>query len=171
MVKIIGAALILLGTCAWGFNRVRRFSDHVAVLDDVISSLEMMKNEICIGFVPMKSVMQNLAGSTSGALSLLYGQIAEKMDGLRKESFELIWCSCIENARYLKLAPDEYSALSALGSVLGKYDRRAQRSFIERANSTFSSYRERAAHDKEVNTRVHAYLGIAAGVFSIVVLA
>lgn len=171
MVKILGAALILFGTCAWGFGRVKKLSSHVRTLDGVLRSLERMKNEICVGFVPMKNVMERMSENADEPMHLFFAEVSKKMEGLRRESFELIWCSCLENAHGLKLEHDELAAISSLGSVLGKYDRRAQRSYIEKACAELSRFRDRAEHNREVNTRVHAYLGIAAGLFSVVVLA
>ena len=171
MVKILGAALILFGTCAWGFQRVKKLAYHVTTLDGVIASLERMKNEICVGFVPMKSVMERMSENADGPMREFFAEVSDKMEGLRRESFEMIWCTGVENARQLKLDRDERAVLSSLGAVLGKYDRRTQRSYIDKACSELARFRERAEHDREVNTRVHAYLGIAAGIFSVVVLA
>ena len=53
---------------------------------------------------------------------------------------------------------------------LGRYDIGEQRSAIAYAERRMDEFLHKAEADREKNSKVHAFLGVAAGVFAVVIL-
>ena len=102
--------------------------------------------------------------------SLLFQNANEKMASLGSRPFSFIWRSAVLNTPELLLKPPEELILTELGMSLGRYDTGEQRSAIAYAARRLEEFRRRAEEDRDRNSKVRAFLGVAAGIFVAVIL-
>jgi stage III sporulation protein AB len=170
MIRLIGAVLITAGTAAWGVMGVLRLRNRVKSLGAIISALAAMKCEICDRLTPMPELLGQMAGEATYPASLLFKNASEKISSLGSRSFSSIWRQAVLNTPELLLTPPEELVLTELGMCLGRYDIGEQRSAIAYAERRMDEFLHKAEADRDKNSKVHAFLGVAAGIFAVVIL-
>ncbi len=70
----------------------------------------------------------------------------------------------------LLLTPQESLCLARLGFSLGKYGPEEQRSAISRLRQQLEGYWEEARRQRDQNARLCTVMGLASGVFAVIVL-
>ena len=169
MVKIIGAMMIICGTAAWGIGSVAKMKNRVATINSLADSLEVMKDEICINLTPLPKVME-IVGKVSGKpAAQFYRKVASKTSDIPQYGFFGIWMQALDEGG-LTLGNEERDVLIRLGSGLGKYDCDSQGRIITSAKKSLERIGERAEREKNANSKLHAFLGVAEGMMAVVVL-
>jgi stage III sporulation protein AB len=170
MIRLIGAVLITAGTAAWGIMGVLRLRNRVKSLSALLSVLASMKSEICDRLTPMPQLLAQLAGEATYPASLLFKNASEKITNLGSKPFSSIWRQAVLNTPELLLEPPEELVLTELGMSLGRYDVGEQRSALSYAQRRMDEFLRKAESDRDKNSKVHAFLGVAAGIFAVVIL-
>jgi len=170
MIRLIGAVLITAGAAAWGLLGVFRLRSRVRSLNALVSALGVMKSEICERLTPMPELLKLLGNEATPPASLLFKNAAEKIPSLGSKPFSTLWNQAVHETPELLLAPPEELALKELGLSLGRYDIGEQRSALQYAERRLGDYARKAETEREKNSKVHAFLGVAAGLFAVVIL-
>ncbi len=170
MIRFVGAVLITLGTAAWGLMGVYRLRSRVKSLHAVASALGIMKSEICDRLTPMPELLKNLAEEATYPASALFKNASEKMASIGMKPFSSIWSQAVKNTPELLLKPPEELVLTELGVRLGRYDIAEQASAIQYAQRRLEEHIRKAETERDKNSKVHAFLGVAAGLFAIIIL-
>ena len=170
MIKIIGALMIVCGTAAWGIGSVMRMKNRVRTIRSFIDSADIIRDEICINLTPLVRVME-IAGQTAPApAAQFYRSVAENAKELSVQGFFGIWMKALEESRGLILGEEERTVLIRLGSGLGKYDCESQGRVISSAKKNLERIEDKAERERNANSKLHAFLGVAAGMMAVVVL-
>ena len=169
MVKIIGAMMIICGTAAWGMGSVAKMKNRVMTINSLADSLGVMKDEICINLTPLPKVMEIVGKSSTKPASQFYRKVASKTSDIHEYGFFGIWMQALDEGN-LTLGNEERDVLIRLGSGLGKYDCDSQGRIIASAKKSLERIGERAEKEKNANSKLHAFLGVAAGMMAVVVL-
>lgn len=170
MIRLIGAVLITAGTAAWGLLGVFRLRGRVRSLQAVASALGIMKSEICDRLTPMPELMKSLADEATYPASQLFKNASEKMAAIGSKPFSAMWSQAVRNTPELLLKPPEELVLTELGARLGRYDVAEQAGAIQYAQRRMEEHIRRAEAERDSNSKVHAFLGVAAGLFAIIIL-
>ncbi|MBQ8831753.1 MAG: stage III sporulation protein AB [Oscillospiraceae bacterium] len=170
MIKIVGALLIICGTAAWGMSSVARMKNRVITLRSLITSLDIMRDEICVNLTPLPKVMELTGKAAPKPAGKFFRNVASKTDDIPQQGFFGIWMQALDDGCGMTLEEDERDVLIRLGSGLGKYDCDSQGRVIMTAKKSLERIEERAEKDKNANSKLHAFLGIAAGMMAVVVL-
>ena len=170
MLKILGAVLIICGTTSWGICSVMQMKNRVKALDSLVWSFDLMKDELCTNLTPMPELLRRMADSAAKPASLFFEKAAEKTSELGAKSFREIWISALNETPSLYLRRDEKEILYELGGCLGRYDFESCGRAIQSAKNRLEKKAEQAERDRRMNSRLHAFLGVAAGMFAVVVL-
>ncbi len=170
MIRLIGAVLITAGAAAWGFIGVFRLRARVRSLNALTSALGVMKSEICDRLTPMPQLLKLLGNEATYPVSLLFKNAAEKITSLGSKPFSSIWNQTVLETPELLLTPQEELVLKELGMSLGRYDTGEQKSALQYAERRMAEYARKAETEREKNSKVHAFLGVAAGLFAVVIL-
>ena len=170
MIRFIGAVLITLGTVAWGLLGVFRLRGRVKSLRAVTSALGIMKSEICDRLTPMPELLRNMADEATYPASQLFKNASERMTSIGMKPFSAIWSQAVKNTPELLLKPPEELVLTELGVRLGRYDITEQASAIQYTQRRMEEHIRKAEAERDNNSKVHAFLGIAAGLFAIIIL-
>jgi stage III sporulation protein AB len=170
MIRIIGAVLITAGAAAWGFLGVVRLRTRAKSLTALASALGAVKSEICDRLTPMPELLEQLGEESTYPANLLFKNACEKMSSLGNKPFSSIWMQAVKATPELLLMPSEELVLTELGLSLGRYDVAEQKSALSYAQRRMEEYSRKAEAEREKNSKVHAFLGVAAGIFAVVIL-
>ena len=170
MLSALGAVLIIGATAALGFSSMWRMGARVKILTGLITALETMKSEVCDRLTPIPELLEQLAREADAPVDRFFQRVAEQMGTIGLRSFYLIWKTAVENSGDLELLEAEKQTLIDLGRSLGRYDTEQQREAFSYAHRRLETYLRRAEEDRAKGGRVHAVLGIAVGVFVVIIL-
>ena len=170
MIKIMGALMIVCGTAAWGIGSVMRMKNRVAAIQSFIASADIIRDEICINLTPLMRVMEIAGESAPAPAAQFYRNVAAKAEELPTQGFFGIWMKALEECRGLVLGEEERTVLIRLGSGLGKYDCDSQGRVISAARKNLERIEDKAERERNANSKLHAFLGVAAGMMAVVVL-
>lgn len=170
MLKILGAIMITAATAAFGFSAVLRLRARVKILAGMTAAIEVMKNEICDRLTPMPELLELLEGETEAPVSIFFNNCCKKMGTLGSVSFASVWKSALEETPELLMSEREIQTLSELGYVLGRYDSNEQKSAFSYTVRRMESFLQKAEEERDSQSKLHAFLGVAAGVFVVIML-
>ena len=170
MIKLLGAVLIITGTAAWGAGKALRLKNRVRSLSSLVSSLGMMESELETRMTPMPELLELLETEAPYPARRLYTEALGEMKKLGETPFSGIWRQSVLKSPELLLTAREESCLAELGFSLGRYDIAQVRAAIGYTIRRFSDFRDDAERERKANSRMYAFLGVAAGVFAVVVL-
>ena len=168
--NIVGAVLIIGATAAVGLSSVWRMSTRVRVLTGLLSAVETMKNEICDCMTPLPELIEQLTREAAPPVDRLFYRVAKEMADIGMERFYFLWKRAVEETGELELTEQERQTLIDLGRSLGRYDTEEQRSAFAYAQRRLEGYQRQAEAERAKQGRVHAVLGIAVGVFVVIIL-
>ena len=160
MIRYIGAALVVAATGTMGLMGVWRLRRACEALEGLIASLQIMESEICARMTPMREVLELLSQTAPRGVRGLYRRAFEGMGDLGRRSFYSIW----------KSGAEEQRVLEELGLCLGRYDVREQAEAIARVRSMLEPALDRAEEERRRDTKLHAFFGVASGLFAVMIL-
>jgi stage III sporulation protein AB len=170
MMRLIGAILLISGTVAWGMAGVMRLRGRVRSLSALTSALEIMKSEICDRLTPLPELFDMMQTEATPPAGLLFRNAGEKLSELGTRPLPMIWREAVAGTPELLLAPSEELVLLELGLSLGRYDIEEQRRAFSYALRRLDTLTKKAESERDANSKLHAFLGVAAGVFAIIIL-
>ena len=168
--NIVGAVLIIGATAVIGLSSVWRMSTRVRALAGLIAAAETMKNEICDRMMPLPELIEQLTREAAPPVDRLFYRMAKEMADIGMERFYFLWKRAVEESSELELTAPERQTLIDLGRSLGRYDTEEQRGAFAYAQRRLEGYLRQAEEARVKQGRVHAVLGIAVGVFVVIIL-
>ncbi len=170
MLRALGAALIITATGLMGLRGVWRLRWRCRCIEGLIESLQLMELEICSRLAPMREVLEKLSREAPKPVRGLYRRALEGMGEIGRRSFFSIWGDAVESSRELMLREEETELLRGLGLALGRYDVRDQAETISRVRRRMEGYLMRAEAERERDTKLNAFFGVASGIFAVIIL-
>ncbi len=170
MIRLVGAVLIMAATAAWGVMGVMRLRARAKSLHALVSALGVVKSEICDRLTPMPELLAQMAEEAAYPASLLFKHASEKIQTLGSRSFSSIWRQAVLATPELLLTPAEELVLIELGQSLGRYDVAEQKSAISYAQRRMETFANDADAERDKTSKVRAFLGVAAGFFTVILL-
>ena len=168
MIKLIGAILLIGGTAAWGISGVLRLRARCRSLTSITHALGVMQSEICDRLTPMPELLSQLGEEAEYPARLLYKNAENKLSTLGNTHFGAIWRQAVTATPELLLTAPEEAALVELGTSLGKYNVEEQKNAISYTRRRLEEYVKRAEIVRETDSKVRAFLGVASGIFAVV---
>lgn len=170
MIRLIGAILIAAASAAWGISGVVRLRRHAASLNAVVSSIELLKSEICDRLTQMPEVMELLRKEAPYPAGEFFGRVGRGLSKLGEESLASVWQGAVSSTPELLLTPQESLTLAELGYSLGKYSAAEQRGAMIYAQKRMEAFAKKAEAERDRDSKVQAFLGLASGILVIIVL-
>ena len=170
MFRLIGAVLLVLGTGICGLSSVLRLRQRARILSGLTLALEIMQSEICERMTPLPELVAQLAGDMEEPVRSFFRRLQSRMEQLGEVRFYEIWKKAVENSPELLLTVPEQRALCELGHSLGRYNLEQQRGAILYVHRKMETFARRAEEERIRNSRTNAFLGVAAGVFAVMIL-
>lgn len=170
MLKFIGAILLTAGAALWGFSCAKSLKDRANALSALAASIELMGYELCDMLTPVPELFGLMARQAPKPAADLFKNAEERLKEIGAVPFSELWHEAIKDTHELMLIEQEMLTLSELGFSLGKYDIAEQRKAIETAKRQFEEFTKKAEEERDKNWKSQAFLGVAAGLFAVIIL-
>lgn len=170
MINIVGAIILTGAAAAWGVSGVIRLKTRVHNISSLITALEMMRSEISGRLTPMPELLDMLKKEAPYPAGLFFEKVRSGMTQLGAYSFAAIWRRTVENTPELMLSEQEVKTLSELGLSLGRYDAREQSNALSYTIRRMEIFLQKAEMQREKDSKTQAFLGVAAGIFAVIIL-
>jgi stage III sporulation protein AB len=170
MIRLIGGTMIIVGTGFYGLMGVAALRRHVRSLQGLYAGLETMKSEICQRLAPMADVLGELSQDKQNPARSFFARCLEGMGELGEKTFAQIWREAVTASHELGLTPDEELLMAELGSSLGKYSAKEQEAAFTYTMSRLQRFIDRAEDERDRESKLRAFLGVAAGIFAVIIL-
>ncbi len=170
MLKLIGAIFVIVAGSILGATEAMRLSARVRSLTSIVSSLEIMRSEICDRLTPLPELMEILAKTGPSPAKSFFANCLQELQSLGIHSFFEIWKRAAKATYQLELRPNEFLAFCEIGLPLGKYDIEEQRAGLDAAISRMTEFRRKAEEERKSYGKVYAALGVTAGIFTVIIL-
>ncbi|MFS0780975.1 stage III sporulation protein SpoIIIAB [Bacillus sp. 1P06AnD] len=170
MIKLIGAACILIATTVIGFERARHLGLRPIQLRSFRNALQALESEIMFGHLPLREASQRLAKQFPVPLSdffiLFSDSLKEEETNTRKA-----WGQALESIRgKLSIKDKEMEILLQFGETLGRHDRYQQQKQILLTMSHLERAEDEALSMQGKYEKMAKGLGFLAGLLFIVLL-
>lgn len=170
MFRLLGAIFIISATALWGLGGVIKLHTRATSLEAIAQSLEIMQNEICDRLTPMPELFELLSKNSIYPANILYRKMNDEMKNIGEVTFAEMWANTVRNTYELALNPQETLILSKLGYSIGKYDIDEQQAAIRNVYERIRKFSERAETELVRDSKVRAFTGVAAGIFTVIIL-
>ncbi|MCL2829051.1 MAG: stage III sporulation protein AB [Oscillospiraceae bacterium] len=153
-----------------GLTSVWQMEKRVRNLSGILTSLKTMKREICDRMTPMPELLEQLQNEADRPVDHFFAQVTRQMGAIGTRSFHSIWKAAVEQTTDLALTEREAQVLADLGRTLGRYDVEEQRSALDDTIGRIEDFWKAAIEERRSRGKVHAALGLVAGVFVVIIL-
>ena len=164
MIRLLGAALLILGCGGMGLSAVNRLDSRVRDLRELSAGLEILRRELGWRLSPLPRALEVAAEGTHGRAAGFFAFCAQGSRQLAGASFRTLWSRGLEQCP-LRLRREDRALLEQLGPVLGRYDGDSQRQAVENVLAGLDRQRVQAEDDRQRLGRVYGVLGVTAGLF------
>lgn len=169
MIKLIGAVMIVAGTAFCGVKSIIKMRERVKSLSALIHSLDIMRSEICDRMTPMTEIIRLLKKETAFPANVFYKNLDCRLEKLGQVQLSELWNETLSSTPQLMLAPQESDILCELGASLGRYSVYEQEKALFYAKKRLEARLKRAELEREKDSKVQAFLGVAAGIFAVII--
>ena len=166
ILKIFGAATIVVCCSLIGIRCAGVYSQRVKTLRALIGTLTVARSEICDLLSPIPELFELLSHSAPAAAKGFW----RDCDRLIRAGLGIpeAWKTAADGIRYIDEACRE--AVSGLAGVIGRYDAEAQRDEITRTVGILEKALADAESERGGRSRTCAALGVAVGVMLAIIL-
>lgn len=164
ILRIGGAAFIVIGCTLFGSAYGRQYRERVAYLTDFQKRLDILKNEIAFFKGVLADSLQR-AAEFAGPAQALFATMLEQLNTNQPIDTETAWETACEKAfKQLSLTVEEADAIRALGRLLGASDVEGQLSNIEAIQAQVQMLMEKAEAARKKNEPMWQKIGPVVGV-------
>lgn len=163
MLKTVGILCVVMGASGAGFSMALNVKRMISVLQQLLASLDQMKNEIEYRKTPLPELMRILSVQTKGGVAEFWGRVADDLF-LRQETsvYAIVKKNLAVMPASVFSSPVRHILMN-LGSGLGKYDVAGQLRAIDLAAVRLRGLLEQYETEQSVRVRGYCTLGICAG--------
>jgi stage III sporulation protein AB len=170
MLKMIGAALVLLSGALFGFLQAQQLARRPKQIRQLIQALGRLETEISYGLTYLPEALEAIAGQTPHPLSQLFRRIAEMLRSARSSVHEC-WQEAVKEVwAGTSMKDSEKDIVSQLGSTLGITDREDQIKHLRLALSQLAAEEALARDECLRYEKMWKSLGILAGALIVVLI-
>ena len=163
MMKAAGIVFILVSAVTMGFRLAQGLRKRCSLIRQLQSVIQVLKNEITFGAVPLPQAFAKVAASADGQVSALFGKVSGSME-------QRCWVTPMSAMKQALEEVPEWNREDRLCSILlelcaklGQYDTDSQRQGIDLAMIQLEDERRTAEQERSIKSRTYKTLGICAG--------
>ncbi|MNJ41771.1 stage III sporulation protein SpoAB [compost metagenome] len=171
MVKMLGAALIVLAATLFGFAKARQFASRPAQIRHLILALKRLETEIMYGFTPLPDALQRIANQCSEPVkSLMEGAAGNMIPPLNWTAQQSLQHAIETGWKHTAMKSAEKDVMLQLGFTLGTSDRKNQIGHIATAIRQLESEEQAAREEQARYEKMSRSLGLLGGAFIVILL-
>ncbi|MDT3427464.1 stage III sporulation protein AB [Paenibacillus forsythiae] len=171
MLKLLGAAMIMLAATLAGFGRARQFADRPRHIRGLIAALQRLETEIMYGYTLLPEAMKRIAVQSREPLRSFFAAAADRMCAPHNERAQDALSRAMDThwtATAMK-AP-EREILRQLSCTLGTSDRSDQANHIALALQQLKQEEISAREDQAKYEKVSKSLGVLLGALIVILI-
>jgi stage III sporulation protein AB len=170
MLKLIGAAIIIVATTWGGFEAARHLTERPRQLRLLKSALQSLEAEIMYGHTPLYEASRKLASQLPKPLSSFFDGFATKLTG-NDTTVKQAWDESLKEVWELTaLKQGEYEIMKQFGETLGRHDRYSQQKQIMLAISHLEREEADASEKQTKYEKMVKSLGLLSGLLLAILL-
>ena len=161
MTALLGKTLLFAGCTAFGLLRGSRLRQRTACLGEFRRTLAGLARELAFSLRPVSDLMASAEAGTQGPTAAFFRTCRRRFAEGGQESWAESWTAALEQVAL---------PLQEAGDVLGRYDGESQRQALEGLLRGLEGQAAEAAETARRLCRVYLALGLAAGLFCLILL-
>ncbi|WP_169713544.1 stage III sporulation protein SpoIIIAB [Paludifilum halophilum] len=171
MIKLLGAALILLSTSIIGFRTAKSFADRPRQIRRLRTSLSLLETEIIYGSRRLDQVCEHIARREKKPIGILYQRCTEYLKGLDGVSTYECWKKAVDEVwPETAMKAPEREVLIDFGKTLGISNREDQLANLARVKSNLQVEENQAREEQTRYEKMCKSLGILAGALIVILI-
>ncbi|MFD3258711.1 stage III sporulation protein SpoIIIAB [Paenibacillus lentus] len=171
MVKLLGAAMILLAATMAGLAKARQFASRPNQIRRLILALKRLETEIMYGFTPLPDALQRIAEQSGEPIKNLFEGAANQMNPPLNWTAQQSLHHAVEAGwKYTAMKAAEKEVMLQLGFTLGTSDRANQLGHIATAVRQLESEEHAAREEQARYEKMSRSLGLLGGAFIVILL-
>lgn len=171
MLRIIGAALVVVSCTGIGFRIARDFRRRPQQLRMLSQAIRLLESEIEYTVTPLPQALMRVGSRTDAPVSELFLDAAKRLKA-GDVTVESAFSSAIDSVRLdLALKQADLEVLRDFGQTLGTSDRITQVQQIQVLLTQLDRLLAEARDSQKKNERMWQYLGVIAGLMIVILLA
>lgn len=170
MLKALGMIFVIVGTSGVGFSMAISVKRTTAVLQQLLSALELMKHEISYKKTPLPELMRIVSLSSKGGVADFFGRVASDCYQRQEASVNAIVKKCLAETPASVFPSNVRQILLNWGNGLGKYDVTGQLCAIDLANERLRALLNQYQAEQTSRMRSYCTLGVCAGLAIAIIL-
>ncbi len=171
MFKAAGAAVLLFG--AWGFacSICRERKKRLLFLKEMREIYRLLQNEICYTALPLPEIFKTIAERVNPPFDKTFLLIGENMTLEKGENFRTVWEREMGKAlNGIPLTRQQKMLLIGFPECMGISESRGQARAVERYVEELDRMILQQEEEEKSKNKVIMSLGIAAGLFAVIIL-
>ncbi|WP_054957695.1 stage III sporulation protein SpoIIIAB [Paenibacillus dakarensis] len=171
MIKLLGAAIVIVSATLAGFFQAGQFASRPRQIRELILALQRLETEISYGFTPLPEALLRIGSNMREPMKSLFETAARNMSpqyGLSAQ--ESIRKALNAHWRRTSMKSAEREALEQLSSVLGTSDRQDQMKHIALAASQLKHEEAAAREDQAKYEKMSKSLGLLVGALIVILI-
>lgn len=160
-IKLIGAALIIVGCGGVGFKIAANHLREERIMRQLISVLEYMECELQYRLTPLPELCRQAAKQCKGILSDVFLALTEELEDQISPDVERCMSAGLSNFKDIPVKT--LGLLELLGRSLGRFDLNGQLRGLESVRQECSRLLQELSNNKDVRIRSYQTLAICAG--------
>lgn len=169
MVKMFGAALVLLAATLAGWIQARQFAARPNQIRRLILALKRLETEIMYGFTPLPDAMRRIGEQAQEPIRSLFIRTADNMDSEQQWTAQ----QSLEHAAmklwgHTAMKSSEQEVIRQLSYTLGTSDRQDQLGHLATAVRQLESEESAAREDQTRYEKMYRSLGLLCGAFIVI---
>ncbi|WP_138493042.1 stage III sporulation protein SpoIIIAB [Paenibacillus pinistramenti] len=171
MIKLLGAAMVILAGTLAGWIQARRFAVRPQEIRRLILSLQRLDTEIGYGFIPLPEALRRIGAQSREPLNRLYNEAAEAMEAPRNwTAQDSLHYALQENWKFTSMKAQEREVLHQLAFTLGTSDRANQKTHIQSAVKALEAEEAQALEEQARYEKMCRSLGLLIGAFIVILI-
>ena len=159
--NILGAALIIAGSCCFGHMLCSRYAAEIKTLGQLLSVLEYMKCELQYKMTPLAQLCREASVEATGELNQFLSELVMELDSQIQPDVQ----HCVEAAliRCNRLPGISRACLQDFGNTLGRFDLKGQLTGIDSIHQKVRRNLDTLETNKQMRIRSCRTLCLCAG--------
>lgn len=171
MLKLVGAILIIIATSWIGFQLATELRLRPRQIQELRSSLALLKTEIDYGTRPLAEACDRIAEAASSGLSQLFQRFGRNLRTLNGQStYECLRLAIDSEWRKTAMGKAEKGIILKLCQVLGGSNRSDQLHHLEIASENLLMEEQKARVEQEKYEKMVKTLGILSGALLVILM-
>lgn len=170
MLKILGMIFVVASSAAVGFGFAAGVRAQAVQLQQLISALEYMKNEISYRLTPLPELFSLLSSPEGKPISTFFACCAQSMQQSPAASVQGVFLDAMQKTPQLALPQAARQTLLELSLSLGKFDTAGQMSAITLASDRLRQQLQALEARRLERCRSYETIGVCAGLALAVIL-